>query len=319
MPFLPQDSGRVRATGTRATCTSQVRPSAWVTTTSLPSAEGVGAEAHSESRWVSPSAARTCDSAHWAAGASGRPAAVVERAEQLGRRVTGEARLEHPGRALLVEPGIRLAPRQQHGGRGEAMAAGVRDLPHPAGRHPRRGGGERPPAHGAAHVAPAVGAHEQGRLGVAGSRQRRGDERTAAAGERAPVETEQLAGVGDLGLEQPRRRVGGRAGMGEQHPPGPVVRGVATGTAHEHEAAAGAARAGVELGPEQRVEVRLAGRVAAPRARLLDDDEEAGSRGRAVGARAVGVPLHRAGVVSRRAVPVVDGCSSSTSVLVGRG
>ena len=80
---------------------------------------------------------------------------------------------------------------------------------------------------------------------------------------------------------------------------GPSCAGWPTGTTHEHEAPARPARAGVQLGPELAVEVRLPGRVAPPRSGLLDDDEEARPRSRAVGARAVVVPLDRARVGGR--------------------
>ena len=322
MPFLH----RLRAgaeTGMRATRARQERPSAWVTTAWLPSVEGVGAEAHRESRWVSPRAARTWDSAHWDARRERRPAAVVGRAGQLGRRATGAAR---PGTQASARSSSRayVSARQRRSGSGrsdghQGLGEASQD---PAGRHPRSGRRERPPAHGAAHRrAPAVGAHEQHRVQAslahpAGTRRqgRRCRGRGRPSRDRAARRG-----------RRPRPRAatpasrGPRPGMGEQHAPSPPsCAGWPPGrrTSMKRPPARLVRASSSAPSSGSRCDSRAASRPHGPDCSTMTKKPR--SRSRAVGARAVGVPLHRAGVVSGRAVAGRVRVLVEHQVLVGR-
>ena len=132
-------------------------------------------------------------------------AAVVHRAEQRRRHPAAGRRVEGVDGQLGGEPGPGLAVRQQHGGGGEAVTAGVRALPHLA--RPRRGRleGDGPAAYGAADVAPGVRAHQQGRFARGRQRRQRRQRRAeVAVRERVERQPEQLRGVGDVAGEQPR-------------------------------------------------------------------------------------------------------------------
>ena len=199
---------------------------------------------------------------------------VVERSEAAPAcdrcGSTSSTQAARPCSSSRAEP--VSAPRQEDGV-GATMAPGARasSTPRPG---PTRAAAAARPARRSTDVAATVGAHQQRRARrlwlPAGTLRRvhgcRGRGRPSRGRAARP-------GSGHLGLEQPRGSWGPtRHGRGA--PAGPVLRGMATGTAHQHEAAAGAARAGlVQPAPSSGRGV-IPGRVAPPRARLLDDDEE---------------------------------------------
>ena len=292
----------MRPAGPRVTRTCQRRPSAWVTMTSQPSSTASGTSAHSAARRVSPRLG-----AHVGLGALRR---TGERRSGPGRgagraarpAVPGLARSEDPLRRPLVEAREGLSPGQEDRSRREAVTAGVRHLPRPARGDPRGVGGERASADGAADVAAAVGAHEQGRLSGACAEERGLRRGRGCRGRGRPSRVRAGRRRRSTSATSSQASSGRAPAWATKHVAGAVVRRVPSGAPDEHEAATCPARAALELGAELAVEVRLACRVAAPRAGLLDDDEEARRGRRAVGARAVVVPEDRAGVGGRGAV-----------------
>ena len=274
--FLPHDSGRVRPAGSRVTRTRQRRPSAWVTMTSQPpsiSSGSVGPEAPRAGSRPSRRARATRRTAT-GPGTPDRPRSWSGPSSSAGRCPVSLAASSHSDARSSRRAKVWPQGRSTAVGR-EPVAAGVGHLPRAAGRDPRGMRGERASAHGAAHVAATVGAHEQGRLTGSRPEERGLHEGAAAARERAPVESEQVADVGRPRPSSSHASSGLAPAWATSTVPRAVVRRVPTGTPDEHEASARPAGAGVQLGPELAVEVRLAGRVAPPRSGLFDDDEEA--------------------------------------------
>ena len=200
-------------------------------------------------RSTSPICWRTKDSAAWAGAVRGlRPRSCTGPSSSRGTSSAGRGVQGGDGQRG-AEPRPGLPVRQQHGGGGEPVTAGVRALPHLARPFGRCLQGHGPATDGAAHVASGVGAHQQGRLGGGNERrQRRANGVEVTVREGVEGQPEQVGRLGDVAGEQ----------LGA---PGEARR-------HEHPARRPVVRVGVQAGPadqQQAAAGRLAGRARGPR------------------------------------------------------
>ncbi len=278
---FPHDSGRRAPVARRSTRTCHERPSSWATATTDRRRQ------RRRRRWGWPRV-------HRAESPRCRRARATRRTGPMPATGIGRGRGAAPSSSAWRVPWCwRRAPsrpscsssRAKVWPQGSSTAVGAKRWPPvwetsqtpPGGASARL----RQPADDPARRSTRRGDRSctrQLRRGILGARERGPRRARGCPGRARPSRARAGPRVGDLGRHQPRHRRAERRRGRARTRRGPSCAGMPAGTPHEHEPATGRLARGVQLGAELAVEVRLARRVATPRAGLLDDDEEARRR-----------------------------------------